>query len=252
MFLIIIVYIACVVFPLLFWSLIVKRVDSDNTEPVKLLLLTFGLGIGAAFLAMWVNGVASFLFDPKADSTLSIFFNISDNRSPATFFLAGPIEESLKLFLVYEVIYHRKEFDRIKDGVIYAIMCALGFSFLENTSYFFQAVATSPEIYYLIQGVVRAIASTLIHVSAASICGWYLARAKLSGGAKKYIIVGLVLASLLHGFSNLMLVYFNLYGLALEFIVSLLVVYFILRKLKKSESYSPVERIFVPNQGTPS
>lgn len=240
MILIFIVYVACVIFPPLFWVLILRRLDADEPEPIKLLCLAFSMGIGAAFLAGWGNEFVSFLVagSQTAATPLEQFFASSDGFTLIEVFMAGPIEESIKLFLLFEVIYHRPEFNQARDGVIYFVVCALGFSFLENTFYFFDAVVTGPQEAFLVVGVIRAIASTLIHVAAATIGGWFLSKAKFSGNRFGYIFLGLALGALLHGASNVILTVMPAYGILIELALTLFIFVYIMRKLKQAELVS--------------
>ncbi len=225
--LIIFLYIGCVILPVLFWFCILRKIDENEPEPMKSLILVFFLGIGATFLTAFV-----YEFIMPFTDTLLLF----NGTSMVSVFLAGPFEESIKLFLLFEVIYFSKEFTQVRDGIIYAVVLALGFSFLENTTYFINTLASGTNVDLLVVGVMRAIVSTLIHVCAAIICGWYVGKAKFSADNRKQpIFIGLLLAAFLHGMSNLLLVVVGVYGLITVFVLTLGISIFIIRRVNKQE-----------------
>src|SRR5262249_8910385 len=64
------------------------------------------------------------------------FFIAFSGRPPRShllvfFFIVGPIEELLKLLVVYFYASRRKEFDEPLDGVIFSATAALGFAAIE-------------------------------------------------------------------------------------------------------------------------
>ena len=104
--------------------------DRWEPEPPRLLLLAFAWGAGVATLtALLVNTggeliAAQLIRAGRADVI-------------ATVIVAPIAEEAVKgVFLVGLLVFNRREFDGVVDGVVYAGLVAAGFAFTENILYF--------------------------------------------------------------------------------------------------------------------
>ena len=104
--------------------------DRWEPEPPRLLLLAFAWGAGVATLtALLVNTggeliAAQLIGAGRADVI-------------ATVIVAPIAEEAVKgVFLVGLLVFNRREFDGVVDGVVYAGLVAAGFAFTENILYF--------------------------------------------------------------------------------------------------------------------
>ena len=53
----------------------------------------------------------------------------------SSFLTAAPIEEGLKLFVLYYFVYKMKDFNEPIDGIVYGVTVSLGFATLENFYY---------------------------------------------------------------------------------------------------------------------
>ena len=53
----------------------------------------------------------------------------------SSFLTAAPIEEGLKLFVLYYFVYKMKDFNEPVDGIVYGVTVSLGFATLENIYY---------------------------------------------------------------------------------------------------------------------
>ncbi len=234
---ILIIYVTCVLLPIGFWSLVVYREDESELEPLRLLVIATCLGMGAGIISVFIESPLSHLLGIYAKNSANSFFIMQGGLMPAIAFLAGPIEELSKLFLWTEVIYGKKEFNQVRDGVVYAIMCALGFAFLENSLYFINMLGPSGDFGYVFVGVMRAIVSTLIHVAAGAVVGLYVGRSKFMPGNKfRMVAFGIIAAALLHGFCNMMLIYLGLTGIGLCFGVSLVSLLWVFKQIRKPEN----------------
>ena len=94
-------------------------------EPTSSIIKIFCYGIFITIPAFIIN---TFLGD---------FFsklNISQNLI-YSFLTAAPVEEGLKFFILYYVVYKMKEFDEPTDGMVYGVVASLGFATLENIYY---------------------------------------------------------------------------------------------------------------------
>ncbi|MQA12208.1 MAG: PrsW family intramembrane metalloprotease [Pseudonocardiaceae bacterium] len=105
-------------------------VDRWEPEPAKLLLVAFGWGAcGAAVTALLINNTAEAVGD-------LLLGRGSGNQITAV--LSAPIaEEALKgAFVLGLLLWRRREFDGVVDGIVYAGFTAAGFAFTENIYYF--------------------------------------------------------------------------------------------------------------------
>jgi RsiW-degrading membrane proteinase PrsW (M82 family) len=110
-------------------------VDRWEPEPAKLLLLAFAWGAcGATISALLINSTAEVFGD--------LVLGRGHGDSLAAVFTAPPVEEAAKgLFLVGMLLWRRREFDGLVDGIVYAGFTAAGFAFTENIYYFGRAFA---------------------------------------------------------------------------------------------------------------
>ena len=53
----------------------------------------------------------------------------------SSFLTAAPVEEGLKLFVLYYFVYKMKDFNEPLDGIVYGVTVSLGFATLENIYY---------------------------------------------------------------------------------------------------------------------
>jgi RsiW-degrading membrane proteinase PrsW (M82 family) len=228
----ILIYVSCIVLPPFFWYLMVRRVEGREPQAVKLAVIVFGLGIGAAVMAIWVNGFVSYLVDPVVVDSFDLFLFPDGEVSIWSSILAGPVEESLKLFLLYEVVYRRSEFKHIRHGVFYALICALGFSFIENSIYLINAASEGDSYLTLTIGVVRAVGSTMIHIGAGVMAGWFVGMSKWGTKPRMvYIFIGLLCAIVFHSLSNYLIVS-TPFGIIIVTLMAMLIVYFVFRKVR--------------------
>lgn len=161
-----------------FWLWLFVRRDV-HPEPPTLLLRTFAYGglawALAAALELGVSAVAS---------------------AAGILIFSALIEEGAKL-LAASTAVHERAFDEPMDGLIYAVMAALGFSLPENLAYGLQYGA---EV-----AVWHGVVTTLAHALFSAPLGYGLARARFSRG-RWWLLSGLLVASALHLVFNGLLV----------------------------------------------
>lgn len=96
------------------------------------------------------------------------------------------IEEYAKHWIVKEVDWKQKDFNRIIDGVEFSIAAALGFAFVENIVYFYLIKDAFPASNFpILPLMLRATISTIAHVLFSGIFGYYYGKAKFVGHTKK-------------------------------------------------------------------
>ena len=108
-------------------------IDRWEPEPPRLLLLAFLWGACfAALSALVINSSAALI----ADEVLGR----GSGDVVGAVAIAPIVEEAVKgAFLVGLLIFRRREFDGIVDGIVYAGLVAAGFAFTENILYFGRA-----------------------------------------------------------------------------------------------------------------
>ncbi|NNC77653.1 MAG: PrsW family intramembrane metalloprotease, partial [Woeseiaceae bacterium] len=179
-----------VLLPALFWAGYHYHKDRHLPEPAGHLLLCFVLGGVAAVLAkgMYVSlGYFGLRFDA---------FELAATNLPGLFAYAmlaiGPIEELAKLLPFLLLVLRFSEFDEPIDGIIYASFIGLGFAAAENL-YYLQFLTP-------IEAIARGFASPVVHIVFASIWGYRIGAARISGRTGVGVILtSFAIAALLHG-----------------------------------------------------
>ncbi len=224
----------------LFWLFVYYRRDREEPEPKSLLFLLFVSGMIATVFVIIFYAVAYFTLP----HILQPFFiqqeiRIHSLTEAGLVFLVmmtvvGPIEEFLKFVMVRLIAFRSREFTQVTDGIIYAACVALGFAFMENIDYFYRG-------YYMggwggFTGIViaRFLIATILHTLSSGIMGFYLGKAKLFPQKEgRFIILGLLLAMLIHGLYNfLAAVGWAYYALVLV-LVLMLILFFKFRHPQK-------------------
>ena len=106
--------------------IIIFFVNSDRfREPTSEILKVFFYGILITIPAYFLNSFfASILYQTKLHHSLI-----------GSFFTAAPIEEGLKLAVMYYLVFKMKDFNEPLDGIVYGVTVSLGFATLENFYY---------------------------------------------------------------------------------------------------------------------
>jgi RsiW-degrading membrane proteinase PrsW (M82 family) len=112
-----------------FGLLVVRRMDRNEKEPWRLVMVAAAWGaIVATSLVVWGEGIweasaqRSLVPGPGLDASLA--------------FMAGTLEEIAKgLAVVLLFLVMRNDFDDVVDGIVYGAAVGLGFNFMESISY---------------------------------------------------------------------------------------------------------------------
>ncbi|RUT36106.1 PrsW family intramembrane metalloprotease [Paenibacillus zeisoli] len=132
---------------------------------------------------------------------------LGDNSFVESFLVSAGIEELIKWFVLYHMIYNHMEFDEPYDGIVYATAVSLGFATVENVIF---ALAHQASVGTLL---VRALLPVSGHAMFGVIMGYYLGRAKFSEGRRshKFLIFSLLLPVFWHGVYDWILNYTTQY-----------------------------------------
>ncbi len=158
--------------------------DKFDKEPIRLLALSFFLGVlscipaffGGLFLDKW--------FPTAGMGMTGLFIH--------TFIYIGLMEEGSKFLFAVLVPYRRPAFNEPYDGITYAVMVSLGFATFENILY-----VSSGGIQV---ALLRMFTAVPAHVTFGVIMGYFLGLAKFKNNSFALKMVGLGGAAALHGF----------------------------------------------------
>lgn len=188
--------IALGILPSIIWLSIYLRED-EHAEPNRYILKIFFLGalmapIAAGFEFLLIGSLKNFSFSPLLTNFLIFFVFVAT------------VEELAKFSAVKLGIERNSVFDEPTDAMIYLIVSGLGFAALENILALFHFTDISSGVIageaFQIAGL-RFISSTLLHVLASGIVGYYLAQKHFF--LKKYsVLKGIIIAALIHGSYN--------------------------------------------------
>ena len=140
-----------IVIPTFLW------LDRFEAEPTRLLVFAFLWGaLVSAFGAAVLNTGAVVAFEAVTDPESAV--------ATMAVVVAPLVEEAFKGILVLLVWWlHRREFDGITDGMVYAGIAAAGFAFTENIQYLGQAHAEGGGAFLAGVFVLRGIMSPFAH-----------------------------------------------------------------------------------------
>ncbi len=188
--------IALGILPSIVWLSVYLRED-DRPEPNRYILKVFFLGVLVAPIAagiefLLISSLKNFSFSPLVTNFLIFFIFVA------------VVEELAKLAAVKIGVERNSVFDEPTDAMIYLIVSGLGFAALENILALFHFTDISRGVItgeaFQIAGL-RFISSTLLHVLASAIVGYFLARKHFF--LEKYsILKGIIIAALIHGAYN--------------------------------------------------
>ena len=173
-------------------------VDRWEPEPPRLLLLAFLWGACfAALTAILINSGAVLVVD-------SVLTRRGAGDVIGAVVVAPFVEEAVKgSFLVGLLVFRRREFDGIVDGIVYAGLVAAGFAFTENILYFGRAFAEDGGVpmVLLLRGVFSPFAHPLF--TAMTGIGAGVAASSRSVGVRvSSVLIGYGFAVALHALWN--------------------------------------------------
>lgn len=189
------VYIIFGVLPSFVWLLFYLKKDS-HPESNRMILKIFFYGMIAAIpailLEMGIVGEMSRLnLSPILLSILSIFIGVA------------LVEEFLKYLVVRGKVLRSSEFDEPIDVLLYMIIAALGFAASENILILFSLGPTFLLGEALSITAFRFLGATFLHVLSSGVLGFFLALSFFDlKNRGKFLLLGIALATLLHGIYN--------------------------------------------------
>jgi RsiW-degrading membrane proteinase PrsW (M82 family) len=201
----------------------VLALDRMEPEPRSNLIFAFAWGAGVAVL---VAGIVNSLGLLYIQRTAMVPFE--NARNIAATFGAPVVEETMKgLVLLGLLKFRRQELDGPTDGIIYASMVGLGFAMSENVSYYLAALTEFGVQGLAVTVVLRGILSPFAHPLFTAMIGVAVAWAAHRRGPGRVLMVlaGWVGAMLLHGLWNGLASYGGFPGLAVAYLVTMVVLF---------------------------
>ncbi len=204
--------------------------DEYESEPVSFVFRVFISGALLVFPIMFIQYVI------ETEGMMQTNFG-------RAFFSAGFLEEFLKWFILFHIVYKHAEFDEPYDGVIYGVAVSLGFATAENILYLF------------VNGLDTAIGRALLPVSSHALfgvmMGYYMGKGKFSPGQTKiWMIFSFLFPFIFHGIYDYILIATDLWLIfLLPFMVFLW--WFALRKAKMARLLTTVKNNNVSKESLP-
>lgn len=190
--------------------------DRYDPEPIWLLGLAFAWG---ALVAV----IVSFIINTIFGVAVGIAVSPEAGQAVGAVMSAPIFEEASKgIGLLILLIFFRRYFDDVLDGIVYAGVIALGFATVENVLYYGRAISEAGMAGLVVLFVMRGIMSPFAHVTFTAMtgigCG--IARESHSSAVKILMpILGYIGAVVLHAIWNGMAVFGGLQGFAVGYAI---------------------------------
>lgn len=212
--------------PVLIYLLPLLWLDRYDPEPVWLIALSYAWGgLIAVIISYYVNtGVEKTVFDLTNDVSTTVAIGAV---------VSAPVfeEASKGIGLLLLLIFFRRYFDDILDGIVYAGVIALGFATVENVLYYGRGIADAIERFgitstaaksFMVLFALRGVFSPFAHATFTAMtgigCG--IARESHNGFVKILLpVIGYAAAVTLHAIWNGMAVIGGLGGFVTGYIL---------------------------------
>ncbi|MGM1046068.1 MAG: glutamic-type intramembrane protease PrsW [Bacillota bacterium] len=199
--------------------------DRYDQEPLHIVVKIFLLGFLIVFPVMILQ------------RGMILWFG--DNPVVNSLLISAGVEELLKWFVLYHLIFNHIEFDEPYDGILYATAISLGFATVENVMYaWYSQAAFGPMM-------IRALLPVSGHAMFGVIMGYYIGHAKFTDGksSRGFLLLSLLLPWMWHGLYDLILSMMTHYWL--WFIIPLMVLlwYGGMGKISRANNRSPFRMI---------
>ena len=198
-------------------------VSSDKfKEPNKEIIKVFFYGILITIPAYFLNTyIGEIWYATNASEGLI-----------SSFLTAAPVEESLKLAVLYFFVYKMKVFNEPIDGIVYGVTVSLGFATLENI-YYVYLLADYFETTSMALAIVRSFSAVPAHAVFGAFMGYFFMKYSfIKKGENSFF--AFIVPFVLHGCYNLF-VSSNFYVAFLLIVISWIVALRMFSRLKKTQ-----------------
>lgn len=209
--------------------------DRYESEPIATVAKMFALGFLTVFPTMVIQR--------------GFVLWLGDHPLLYAFGLSAGIEEFIKWFLVFYLVYRNTLITAPYDGIVYATSVSLGFATMENVMFSLLFQPSFSDLLY------RALLPVSGHALFAVLMGYYFGKAKFHPAhARRYLVLSYVQPVLWHGAFDFILLKMSTYWLVA--IVPFMLVLWMrgLRKVSRANRmpFMPVagdEKIKIPANG---
>lgn len=197
--------------------------DKFERESIKLMFISFLLGMVAIVPAIFLEE-AGMSWIPPVNETFRIFI--------VAFVVVGCSEEICKYMMLRLHAYRKSEFNEPFDGITYSVMVSMGFATLENIFYVYQ--------YGMGNALLRMFTAVPAHATFGILMGYYAGLAKFRNNSLQLHLQGLLSAILLHGAYDFFLMLNSIPLIALGALVSLILgIRYSLKAIQLHQQISP-------------
>ena len=199
-------------------------INSDKfKEPTKEIIKIFFLGILITIPAYILNTyISDFLYKNTEVSEGLI----------SSFLTAAPVEEGLKLSVLYYFVYKMKEFNEPLDGIVYGVTVSLGFATLENI-YYVYLLADYFETTSMNLAIIRSFSAVPAHAVFGIFMGYFFMKYSFIKKGDN-LFFAYVVPFVLHGCYNLFL-NSNFYVALILIMIAWIVALILFSRLKKTQ-----------------
>ena len=198
-------------------------VSSDKfKEPNKEIIKVFFYGILITIPAYFLNTyIGEIWYATNASEGLI-----------SSFLTAAPVEESLKLAVLYFFVYKMKDFNEPIDGIVYGVTVSLGFATLENI-YYVYLLADYFDTTSMALAIVRSFSAVPAHAVFGAFMGYFFMKYSFIKKGDN-LFFAFIVPFVLHGCYNLF-VSSNFYVAFLLIVISWIVALRMFSRLKKTQ-----------------
>ncbi|NJN41666.1 MAG: PrsW family intramembrane metalloprotease [Flammeovirgaceae bacterium] len=202
--------------------------DKYEPEPVRLLVLSFLLGIVSMFIAWGLTTVV--------EQYISIDESDWEDQAVHAFLIVAIIEEVSKFLFARGVLFYNSNFDEPFDGIVYTVMIGMGFATAENILYVVENGGSA--------AIIRMFTAVPAHGLFAILMGYFLGKAKFQESQIGYYsFIALFVATLFHGTYDYFLFISFIPGLWVGAVVAFGLAFFLARKaIRIHQQASPFRR----------
>ena len=145
------------VLPVPVYLALVLYIDRYEPEPRRMIALTFAWGATiAALFAIVLNTLGELVVSESLGTEAAEVYGYS--------FSAPVVEEGAKGLVLFGIYWlHRREFNGVIDGIVYAALVGLGFAMTENVLYYGRGAAEEGVVGAVATFVVRGLMSPFAH-----------------------------------------------------------------------------------------
>ncbi|NBD22611.1 glutamic-type intramembrane protease PrsW [Paenibacillus glycinis] len=196
--------------------------DRYEAEPISMVLRVFLMGVLIVLPIMVIQR--------------GLELGIGNGPVVFSFAVSAGVEELMKWFVLYHIIFKHKEFDEPYDGIVYAVAISLGFATVENVLYAIYQPMTVGSL------LIRALLPVSGHALFGVTMGYYLGKAKFASDRRpkwRFLVLAAGVPLLEHGLYDYIMGSGSTYWA--WFIVPLMVFLWIrgVRRINRANARSP-------------